>query len=251
MHEEPRQPSVAAGEIEHAPDRPPPGGDVLDQEVLVEPIAEVVGNGTIAVMVEERDREVEHVVALEEVSRASASVGLSYGAHSNLCVNQIARWGNAEQKARLLPGLISGEHVGALAISEASAGSDVVSMKLKAEAVQGGYVLNGAKFWITNGHEADTLVVYGKTDPDAQPHRQQSMVLVPRDTPGLTIIRSLPLFGYQDQHGHCELELRDVQQELAVGGAPGRGVWPAVAGCAQPLHSSPHAEGLHEVGRGL
>ena len=107
----------------------------------------------------------EHVVAIEEVSRASASVGLSYGAHSNLCVNQIARWGTAEQKAKYLPALISGEHVGALAMSEPAAGSDVVSMKLKAEAVQGGYVLNGTKFWITNGHQADTLVVYAKTDP--------------------------------------------------------------------------------------
>ncbi|WP_305097846.1 isovaleryl-CoA dehydrogenase [Croceibacterium aestuarii] len=109
----------------------------------------------------------EHVVAIEEVSRASASVGLSYGAHSNLCVNQIARWGTTEQKAKYLPGLISGEHVGALAMSEPGAGSDVVSMKLKAEAVQGGYVLNGTKFWITNGHIADTLVVYAKTDPAA------------------------------------------------------------------------------------
>ena len=109
----------------------------------------------------------EHVIAVEEVSRASASVGLSYGAHSNLCVNQIARWGNAEQKTKYLPKLISGEHVGALAMSEPGAGSDVVSMKLKAEAVQGGYVLNGTKFWITNGHHADTLVVYGKTDPSA------------------------------------------------------------------------------------
>jgi isovaleryl-CoA dehydrogenase len=109
----------------------------------------------------------EHVVALEELSRASASVGLSYGAHSNLCVNQIARWGTAEQKAKYLPKLISGEHVGALAMSEPGAGSDVVSMKLKADAVQGGYVLNGTKFWITNGHQAEVLVVYAKTDPDA------------------------------------------------------------------------------------
>jgi isovaleryl-CoA dehydrogenase len=109
----------------------------------------------------------EHVVAIEEVSRASASVGLSYGAHSNLCINQIARWGTAEQKAKYLPALISGEHVGALAMSEPGAGSDVVSMKLKAEAVQGGYVLNGTKFWITNGHRAETLVVYAKTDPSA------------------------------------------------------------------------------------
>ncbi|WP_338241782.1 isovaleryl-CoA dehydrogenase [Aurantiacibacter hainanensis] len=109
----------------------------------------------------------EHTIAVEEVSRASAAVGLSYGAHSNLCVNQIARWGNAAQKAKHLPGLISGEHVGALAISEPGAGSDVVSMKLKADAVQGGYLLNGTKFWITNGHVAETLVVYAKTDPAA------------------------------------------------------------------------------------
>jgi isovaleryl-CoA dehydrogenase len=105
----------------------------------------------------------EHVVAQEEVARASASVGLSYGAHSNLCLNQIRRWANAEQKAKYLPKLISGEHVGSLAMSEAGAGSDVVGMKLKAEAVQGGYVLNGTKFWITNATHADTLVVYAKT----------------------------------------------------------------------------------------
>ncbi|WP_037504169.1 isovaleryl-CoA dehydrogenase [Sphingomonas jaspsi] len=105
----------------------------------------------------------EHVVAQEEVARASASVGLSYGAHSNLCVNQIRRWANPEQKAKYLPKLISGEHVGSLAMSEASAGSDVVSMKLKAEKSGNGYVLNGTKFWITNATHADTLVVYAKT----------------------------------------------------------------------------------------
>jgi isovaleryl-CoA dehydrogenase len=105
----------------------------------------------------------EHVLAQEEVARASASVGLSYGAHSNLCVNQIRRWANPEQKAKYLPKLISGEHVGALAMSEAGAGSDVVSMKLKAEKSGNGYRLNGTKFWITNGAYADTLVVYAKT----------------------------------------------------------------------------------------
>jgi isovaleryl-CoA dehydrogenase len=109
----------------------------------------------------------EHVVAVEEVSRASASIGLSYGAHSNLCVNQIRRWANPEQKAKYLPKLVSGEHVGSLAMSEAGAGSDVVSMKLKADNVQGGFVLNGTKFWITNAPYADTLVVYAKTAPDA------------------------------------------------------------------------------------
>ncbi|MBW0144669.1 acyl-CoA dehydrogenase family protein [Sphingomicrobium clamense] len=105
----------------------------------------------------------EHVVAQEEIARASASVGLSYGAHTNLCINQIAKWASPEQKEKYLPGLISGEHVGALAMSEASAGSDVVSMKLKADKVDGGYRLNGTKFWITNGAYAETLVVYAKT----------------------------------------------------------------------------------------
>ncbi|HXG80899.1 MAG TPA: isovaleryl-CoA dehydrogenase [Sphingomicrobium sp.] len=105
----------------------------------------------------------EHVVAQEEVARASASVGLSYGAHSNLCVNQIRRWGSEEQKRKYLPKLISGEHVGSLAMSEAGAGSDVVGMKLKAEKSGNGYRLNGTKFWITNGSEADVLVVYAKT----------------------------------------------------------------------------------------
>ena len=100
-------------------------------------------------------------------SPCSPSRGHSYGAHSNLCINQIARWGTAEQKAKYLPKLISGEHVGALAMSEPAAGSDVVSMKLRADTVQGGYVLNGTKFWITNGHQAETLVVYAKTDPAA------------------------------------------------------------------------------------
>jgi len=105
----------------------------------------------------------EHVVATEEVSRASASVGLSYGAHSNLCVNQIRRWGSPEQKAKYLPPLISGDHVGSLAMSEAGAGSDVIGMKLRADAVSGGFRLSGTKFWITNAAYADTLVVYART----------------------------------------------------------------------------------------
>jgi isovaleryl-CoA dehydrogenase len=109
----------------------------------------------------------EHVVAQEEVARASASIGLSYGAHSNLCVNQIRRWANPEQKAKYLPKLISGEHVGSLAMSEAGAGSDVVSMKLRADRKGDRYILNGTKFWITNAAYADTLVVYAKTQPDA------------------------------------------------------------------------------------
>ena len=105
----------------------------------------------------------EHVVAQEEVARASASVGLSYGAHSNLCINQLRRWGSDAQREKYLPKLISGEHVGSLAMSEVAAGSDVVGMKLKAEARDGGYVLNGTKFWITNGPEADVLIVYART----------------------------------------------------------------------------------------
>ena len=108
----------------------------------------------------------DHVVAMEEVSRASASVGLSYGAHSNLCVNQIRRWGSPDQKRRYLPRLISGEHVGSLAMSEAGSGSDVVSMRLRADRRGDHYVLNGTKFWITNAPQADTLVVYAKTNPE-------------------------------------------------------------------------------------
>src|SRR5215212_4819309 len=106
----------------------------------------------------------EHLVAMEEVSRASASVGLSYGAHSNLCVNQIRRWGTPAQKGRYLPKLVSGEHVGALAMSEPGAGSDVVGMRTRAEKRGDRYVLNGSKFWITNGPDADVLVIYAKTD---------------------------------------------------------------------------------------
>ncbi|MDX1594831.1 MAG: acyl-CoA dehydrogenase family protein, partial [Gammaproteobacteria bacterium] len=111
----------------------------------------------------------EHMVAMEEISRASASVGLSYGAHSNLCVNQIRRNGSEEQKRKYLPKLISGEHVGALAMSEPGAGSDVVSMRTRADRKGDRYVLNGNKMWITNGPDADTLVVYAKTDPEAGP----------------------------------------------------------------------------------
>src|SRR5207344_240896 len=110
-----------------------------------------------------------HIVAMEEISRASASIGLSYGAHSNLCVNQIRRNGSAAQKKKYLPKLVSGEHVGALAMSEPGAGSDVVGMKLKAERRGERYVLNGTKMWITNGPDADVLVVYAKTDPNAGP----------------------------------------------------------------------------------
>ena len=134
----------------------------------------------------------EHVIACEEVSRASASIGLSYGAHSNLCVNQIRRWANDEQKARYLPKLISGEHVGSLAMSEAGAGSDVVSMKLRAEAVDGGFKLNGTKFWITNAAYADTLVVYAKTGEGS---RGITAFLVEAGTPGFSIGQKIDKLG--------------------------------------------------------
>jgi isovaleryl-CoA dehydrogenase len=134
----------------------------------------------------------DHVIACEVVSRASASVGLSYGAHSNLCVNQIARWASPEQKAKYLPKLISGEHVGSLAMSEAGAGSDVVGMKLKAEKVQGGYVLNGTKFWITNAAYADTLVVYAKTGEGS---RGITTFLIEKDMPGFAIGQKIDKMG--------------------------------------------------------
>ncbi len=136
----------------------------------------------------------DHVLAVEEVSRASASVGLSYGAHSNLCVNQIRRWGSDEQKAKYLPKLISGEHVGSLAMSEAGAGSDVVSMKLKADSVPGGFRLNGTKFWITNATYADTLVVYAKTAPEAA-SRGITAFLIEKDMPGFSIGQKIDKMG--------------------------------------------------------
>ncbi|MBB3346392.1 acyl-CoA dehydrogenase family protein [Sphingomonas sp. BK069] len=134
----------------------------------------------------------EHVVAQEEVARASASIGLSYGAHSNLCVNQIRRWANPEQKARFLPGLISGEHVGSLAMSEAGAGSDVVSMKLAARRSDRGWVLNGTKFWITNAPYADTLVVYAKTGEGS---RGITTFLIEKDMPGFAIGQKIDKMG--------------------------------------------------------
>ncbi|WP_113391798.1 isovaleryl-CoA dehydrogenase [Rhizobium sp. SYY.PMSO] len=135
-----------------------------------------------------------HTVAMEEISRASASVGLSYGAHSNLCVNQIHRNGTTAQKERYLPKLISGEHVGALAMSEPGAGSDVVSMKLQAEKRGRHYVLNGSKMWITNGPDADVLVVYAKTSPDAGP-RGITAFLVKKGFPGFSVGQKLDKLG--------------------------------------------------------
>ena len=136
----------------------------------------------------------EHCIAMEEVSRGSASIGLSYGAHSNLCVNQIRRWANAEQKARYLPKLISGEHVGSLAMSEAGSGSDVVSMKLKAEKRGDRYVLNGTKFWITNAPSADTLVVYAKTAP-GEGSRGITAFLIEKGFKGFSVSKKLDKMG--------------------------------------------------------
>jgi isovaleryl-CoA dehydrogenase len=136
----------------------------------------------------------EHVVAMEEVSRASASIGLSYGAHSNLCVNQIRRWGTPEQKQKYLPKLISGEHVGSLAMSEAGSGSDVMSMRTRAEKRGDRYVLNGTKFWITNAPSADTLVVYAKSDPEAG-SKGCTAFIVERGMKGFSVSKKLDKMG--------------------------------------------------------
>lgn len=135
-----------------------------------------------------------HCLAMEEVSRASASVGLSYGAHSNLCVNQIRRWGNEAQKRKYLPGLISGAHLGSLAMSEAGSGSDVVSMRLRADKKGDRYVLNGTKMWITNSPQAETLVVYAKTDPNAGP-RGITAFLIERGMAGFSVSPKLDKIG--------------------------------------------------------
>ena len=135
-----------------------------------------------------------HIVAMEEISRASASVGLSYGAHSNLCVNQINRWGTAAQKAKYLPSLCSGETVGALAMSESGSGSDVVSMRLRADKRNDRYVLNGTKMWITNGPDAGTLVVYAKTDPERH-SRGITAMIVEKTMPGFSVAQKLDKLG--------------------------------------------------------
>lgn len=140
-----------------------------------------------------------HMVAMEEISRASASVGLSYGAHSNLCVNQINRNGTPEQKTKYLPKLMSGEHIGALAMSEPGAGSDVISMKLRAEDKGGYYVLNGTKMWITNGPDADTLVVYAKTEPELGA-RGVSAFLIEKDMKGFSVAQKLNKLGMRGSH---------------------------------------------------
>ena len=164
-----------------------------------------------------------HIVAMEEISRASASVGLSYGAHSNLCVNQLRRNGNEAQKKKYLPKLVSGEHVGALAMSEPGAGSDVVSMRLRAEHRGGKFVLNGNKMWITNGPDADTLVVYAKTDVEAGP-RGITAFLIEKGMPGFSTAQKLDKLGMRGSNT-CELVFQDceIPEENIIGGY-GRGV---------------------------
>jgi isovaleryl-CoA dehydrogenase len=164
-----------------------------------------------------------HVVAMEEVSRASASVGLSYGAHSNLCVNQIRRNGNDRQKRRHLPGLISGEHVGALAMSEPGAGSDVMSMKLRAEKRDDRYVLNGTKMWITNGPDADVIVVYARTGP-ATGARGITAFIVEKGCKGYTTAQKLDKLGMRGSNT-CELVFDDCEvPEENILGTAGQGV---------------------------
>jgi len=164
----------------------------------------------------------EHVVAMEEISRASASVGLSYGAHSNLCVNQISRNGNKDQKQRYLSKLISGEHVGALAMSEPGAGSDVVSMRLRAEKRGDRYVLNGTKMWITNGPDADVLVIYAKTDPSAGP-KGITAFLVEKNFPGFSCAQKLDKLGMRGSNTgelvfqDCEVPAENVLGEINSG----------------------------------
>jgi isovaleryl-CoA dehydrogenase len=169
-----------------------------------------------------------HMIAMEEISRASASVGLSYGAHSNLCVNQIKRNGTDAQRARYLPKLISGEHVGALAMSEPGAGSDVISMKLRAQDKGGFYVLNGNKMWITNGPDADTLVVYAKTEPELGA-RGVTAFLIEKGMKGFSIAQKLDKLGMRGSHTG-ELVFKDVE-------VPAENVLGAVNGGAKVLMS--------------
>ncbi len=170
-----------------------------------------------------------HAVAMEEISRASASVGLSYGAHSNLCVNQIHRMGNAAQKARYLPWLVSGEHVGALAMSEPGSGSDVVSMRLRADRHGDHYVLNGNKMWITNGPDANVYVIYAKTDMDAG-SKGITAFIVERDSPGFSRAQKLDKLGMRGSNT-CELVFQDCAVPAAnVLGGEGRGVGVLMSG---------------------
>jgi isovaleryl-CoA dehydrogenase len=164
----------------------------------------------------------EHVVAMEEISRASASVGLSYGAHSNLCINQIRRWGTPEQKARYLPNLISGEHVGSLAMSEAGSGSDVMSMQLRADKKGDRYVLNGTKFWITNAPHADTLVVYARTGPEGD-GKSITAFLIEKGFKGFSVSKKLDKMGMRGSDTaelvfeDCEVPAENIMGPLGGG----------------------------------
>lgn len=165
----------------------------------------------------------EHCIAMEEVSRASASIGLSYGAHSNLCVNQLRRWGSDDQKKRYLNKLVTGEHLGALAMSEPGAGSDVVSMKLKAEKKGDRYVLNGSKMWITNGPSADTMIIYAKTDPEAGP-KGITAFLVEKSFPGFSVAQKLDKLGMRgSETGELVFQDCEVPEENVLGQV-GKGV---------------------------
>ncbi|KZM48595.1 isovaleryl-CoA dehydrogenase [Labrenzia sp. OB1] len=165
----------------------------------------------------------EHCIAMEEVSRASASIGLSYGAHSNLCVNQLRRWGNDDQKTRYLEKLVTGEHLGALAMSETGAGSDVVSMKLRAEKKGDRYILNGSKMWITNGPSADTMIIYAKTDPDAGA-KGITAFLVERGFSGFSVAQKLDKLGMRgSETGELVFQDCEVPEENVLG-ALGKGV---------------------------
>ncbi|KAM8921670.1 isovaleryl-CoA dehydrogenase, mitochondrial [Pelodytes ibericus] len=173
----------------------------------------------------------EHVLVMEEISRVSAAVGLSYGAHSNLCINQLIRNGNEAQKEKYLPKLISGEHIGALAMSEPNAGSDVVSMKLKAEKKGDYYILNGSKFWITNGPDADVVIVYAKTNLMAQPAAHGiTAFVVEKGTPGFSTAQKLDKLGMRGSNT-CELVFEDCKiPEKNMLGHLGKGVYVLMSG---------------------
>ncbi|XP_001381068.2 isovaleryl-CoA dehydrogenase, mitochondrial [Monodelphis domestica] len=173
----------------------------------------------------------DHVIVMEEMSRASAAIGLSYGAHSNLCVNQLVRNGNEAQKEKYLPKLISGEHIGALAMSEPSAGSDVVSMRLKAEKKGDYYILNGTKFWITNGPDADVLIVYAKTDPVAVPvSRGITAFIVEKNMPGFSTCKKLDKLGMRGSNT-CELVFENCKVPVSnILGHLSKGVYVLMSG---------------------
>ena len=172
-----------------------------------------------------------HCIAVEEISRANAAIGMSYGAHSNLCINQIYRWGNEQQKSKYLPKLVTGEHIGSLAMSEPSAGSDVVSMKLKAEKRNDYYLLNGSKMWITNGPDADTLVVYAKTDISAGP-KGITAFLIEKDMAGFSTGKKLDKLGMRGSNtSELIFENCEVPYEHVLGEA-GKGVNVLMSGLA-------------------